>query len=172
MTVLLLLAVLLLAYANGGNDNFKGVATLFGSGTAGYRVALAWGTITTLAGSLTAFLIAPRLLERFSGKGLVPDHLAAQPGYLAAVALAAGLTVLMATRIGMPISTTHALAGALAGAAIASRAGFNPSVLAKVFFAPLLVSPLAAMFGTALLSPVFRTARALAGITNASCFCV
>jgi len=29
---ILLLAVLALAYANGANDNFKGVATLFGSG--------------------------------------------------------------------------------------------------------------------------------------------
>jgi hypothetical protein len=27
-------AVLFLAFSNGGNDNFKGVATLFGSGTA------------------------------------------------------------------------------------------------------------------------------------------
>ena len=29
----ILLAVVCLAYANGANDNFKGVATLFGSGT-------------------------------------------------------------------------------------------------------------------------------------------
>ncbi len=35
LTVLLLI-VLALAYANGANDNFKGVATLFGSGTANY----------------------------------------------------------------------------------------------------------------------------------------
>jgi PiT family inorganic phosphate transporter len=34
MTIaILLLVVLSLAYANGANDNFKGVATLFGSGT-------------------------------------------------------------------------------------------------------------------------------------------
>mgnify|MGYP003298824914 CR=1 FL=1 len=32
-------ATLLVAYANGANDNFKGVATLFGSGTATYRTA-------------------------------------------------------------------------------------------------------------------------------------
>ena len=34
------LDVLLLSFANGANDNFKGVATLYGSGTAGYRRAL------------------------------------------------------------------------------------------------------------------------------------
>jgi len=36
----ILVAVLFLAFANGANDNFKGVATLFGSGTARYRKAL------------------------------------------------------------------------------------------------------------------------------------
>ena len=50
-------AVLFVAYANGANDNFKGVATLFGSGTTGYRGALAWGTLTTFAGSITAVLV-------------------------------------------------------------------------------------------------------------------
>jgi PiT family inorganic phosphate transporter len=34
---ILLVVVLALAYANGANDNFKGVATLFGSGTTDYR---------------------------------------------------------------------------------------------------------------------------------------
>ncbi len=33
---------LFLAYANGANDNFKGVATLYGSGTTSYKKALIW----------------------------------------------------------------------------------------------------------------------------------
>jgi len=33
------LTTLFLAYANGANDNFKGVATLFGSKTLGYKKA-------------------------------------------------------------------------------------------------------------------------------------
>jgi len=36
---LALLCVGFLAYSNGANDNFKGVATLFGSGTTDYRRA-------------------------------------------------------------------------------------------------------------------------------------
>ena len=32
MEMVLVMAVLVLAYSNGANDNFKGVATLFGSG--------------------------------------------------------------------------------------------------------------------------------------------
>ncbi len=47
-TALLLVAVLLLAYGNGANDNFKGVATLFGSATCGYRRALAAGCFLLL----------------------------------------------------------------------------------------------------------------------------
>ena len=44
---IILLAVFCLAYANGANDNFKGVATLLGSGTTSYRKALLWATLTT-----------------------------------------------------------------------------------------------------------------------------
>jgi len=35
---LIFLAVCFLAYSNGANDNFKGVASLFGSRTCGYRL--------------------------------------------------------------------------------------------------------------------------------------
>lgn len=67
--------VCFLAYANGANDNFKEVATLFGSGTANYRLALSWATLTTLAGSICALFLAQTLMIKFSGKGLAPDAL-------------------------------------------------------------------------------------------------
>lgn len=41
MEILLLIAVLLVAAANDANDNFNGVAILYGSGVAGYRASLA-----------------------------------------------------------------------------------------------------------------------------------
>ena len=37
--ILIVMATLFIAYANGANNNFKGVATLFGSGTTDYRKA-------------------------------------------------------------------------------------------------------------------------------------
>ena len=43
---LILVSVLFLAYSNGANDNFKGVATLLGSRTCTYRTALIWATTT------------------------------------------------------------------------------------------------------------------------------
>ena len=51
------------AYANGANDNFKGVATLFGSGTTNFRRALIWATVTTFLGSLTGHGHMPQLLS-------------------------------------------------------------------------------------------------------------
>ena len=70
--VLAILFGLFLAYANGANDNFKGVATLYGSGTTSYKRALLWATATTFLGSATALLLAQALLTTFTGKGLVP----------------------------------------------------------------------------------------------------
>ena len=69
MTELLIASVLFLAYANGANDNFKGVATLLDSSTTGYRKALVWSTVSTFAGSVLAAFFSYGLL---SGKGLVP----------------------------------------------------------------------------------------------------
>src|SRR5258708_39339708 len=104
MSVAIILAIVFLAYTNGGNDNFKGVATLFGSGTAKYGTALVWATATTLAGSLCALLLAQGLIDTFKGKGLVPDAVTIQGRFILAVSLAAAGTVLLATRLGMPVS--------------------------------------------------------------------
>ena len=123
-----------LAYSNGANDNFKGVASLFGSKTCSYRTAISWATLTTASGSVAAIFLAESLLKKFSGKGLVPDVLTAQPEFLLAVALAAGTTVILATLLGFPISTTHGLTGALVGGvwSAAWRTSISPRS-AKIF---------------------------------------
>lgn len=172
LTITIIVAVVLLAFANGANDNFKGVATLYGSGTTSYRRALAWATVTTLAGSVVALWLAGSLLARFSGKGLVPDATVADPRFAATVALAAGTTVLLATRLGFPISTTHALVGAMTGAAFASASELRTTTLATMFFAPLLVSPVVATVASTTTYPIFRSMRRWLGIESHSCVCV
>src|SRR3990167_4344136 len=111
--IFILLSTIFLSYVNGANDNFKGVATLFGSGTSDYKKALLWATITTFLGSLTAIFISAKLIISFSGKGLVPDIFIKDPHFLISVGVGAALTVLIATIAGMPVSTTHSLLGAL-----------------------------------------------------------
>jgi PiT family inorganic phosphate transporter len=169
---IVVLSGLLLAFANGANDNFKGVATLFGSGTTDYRRALAWATVTTFLGSLAAVLLAGRLLTNFSGTGLVDDSLVANADYTAAVALGAGLTVLLATRLGMPISTTHGLIGSLVGAGLAAGSTIDLSQLGGSFFLPLFVSPPLAIVASGMFYPAFRSARRRLGIAAETCLCV
>lgn len=163
---------LFLAYANGANDNFKGVATLFGSGTTGYKKALGWATVTTLLGSLTALALAQGLIATFSGRGLVPDQVAAMKSFAVSVALAAALTVMLATRLGFPISTTHALTGALVGTGwLASSTGISLAKLGSSFFLPLIVSPFLAVLGASAAYPLFRFARSTLGIEKETCLC-
>lgn len=174
MDILLPIAVgLLLAGANGANDNFKGVATLFGGGATSYRRALGWATVATLAGSVVALALAGGLLAAFSGKGLVPPQVVADPRFPAAVALAAGGTVLLATRFGFPVSTTHALLGGLIGAGLmASPAGIDPTRLGDGFVLPLLASPLmAVVLALALYPPANRLRRGL-GVERETCLCI
>jgi PiT family inorganic phosphate transporter len=118
VTALLTLIVLSLAFANGANDNFKGVATLYGSRSLSYRAAVSWATASTLAGSSAALLFSGGLVKQFSGSGLVADAVVADPAFLLAVAAGAAAAVLLATRFGFPISTTHALLGGLIGAGL------------------------------------------------------
>lgn len=174
MTVIaiLVMAAICLAFANGANDNFKGVATLYGSGTLSYRRALIWATVTTLLGSLTAVFLAESLLKSFTGKGLVDVELVTSFGYAGAVAMGAGVTVLIATFLGMPVSTTHSLVGALIGSGLAAGSEINLDQLGRGFVAPLLLSPVLAIGLTALFYPLFRRLRTQFGITAETCLCV
>ena len=172
-TTLIIGGTLFVAYANGANDNFKGVATLFGSGTTDYRKALWWATATTLAGSIAAFFLATELIPVFQGKGLVPNLLARSPSFVGAVILGAALTVLFATKIGIPVSTTHSLTGALFGSgfmAVGFNLGFEK--LTQGVFLPLLLSPLVAVALAMLAYPLLMTALRFAGFTKESCICI
>jgi PiT family inorganic phosphate transporter len=169
----LFLATCFLAYSNGANDNFKGVASLFGCKATNYRTAINWATLTTFAGSITAIFLAQALLKKFSGKGLIPDAIVGSPQFLLAVAIGAALTVILATRFGFPISTTHSLMGAIIGGGlVAVGSAVNFSALGKGFVLPLLLSPVLAMLLGGLLYFILRSARIAFGITKEWCVCV
>jgi len=170
---LALACALLLAASNGANDNFKGVATLFGSGVTDYRRALAWGTAATFAGSLAAIPLGAALLATFSGKLFVPAATLAHPGFALAVCAGAALTVALASRLGLPVSTTHALAGALVGAALAIPQGtLDWAAAGRQVFLPLALGPLLALVAALLLYPVLSAVRQRAGLRRSSCVCV
>ncbi len=173
MNWLLLFSVLAIAFANGANDNFKGVATLYGSRTTGFRRALAWATVTTAGGSLLALAFSGSLLARFSGQGLVPEAVTRDPTFLASVGGGAAVTVLLASLLGAPISTTHALLGALAGAAfLASGGSLRLPELSGTFLAPLLVSPLLATGFVGLAYPLSGGLRRRLTTDAGTCLCM
>jgi len=171
--ILLFIAACFLAYSNGANDNFKGVATLFGSGTINYKGAITWATATTLAGSIAAIFLAGSLVKNFSGKGLVPDSLIQSPEFAISIALGAAITVFLATKIGMPISTTHSLVGALFGSGVvAVGTAFNFAKLSSTFLMPLIVSPLMAAVVSLIAYIVFRKLRISFGVKKETCVCI
>lgn len=172
-TFLLVISTLWLAYANGANDNAKGVATLIGSRTLSARSALRFAAVATFAGSICTMMFAGSLVRAFGGKGLVPEALIEGTLFPLAVLLAASATVMLAARIGMPVSTTHAMLGGLLGAGFAAAAGqVNTAQLGGSFALPLLFSPIVAMLLTAPLYLIGRRVRRASGLSEDSCLCV
>lgn len=169
---LLIVIALSVAYANGANDNFKGVATLYGGGTLSYRQALLVATVATLVGSLASWYLAASLLKSFHGAGLVPAGLAGNVRFVLATGFGAAITVLLAALLGIPISTTHALLGGMFGAALASGTLPKWGTLDHSFVVPLLSSPLAVIPVTAV---AYLTLNRLVPVQlpgNEACLCV
>lgn len=131
-----------LAAANGANDVSKGVATLAGSRAAQARRVVLWGTLCTVAGGLAAVAWGGALAGTF-GSGFVASGVRVDFALLAAALLGANLWLLLATRVGLPVSTTHALLGGLVGAVLASAGpdGLRAAAVANKALLPLLLSP-------------------------------
>jgi phosphate/sulfate permease len=89
--------------------------------------------------------------------------------FLCAVILAAAGTVLLASRLGLPISTTHALVGSLVGAGVsaAGLANVHFSALGHGVLLPLLFSPVAALLVALTVYPLVQKLSA-----SRDCVCV
>lgn len=143
LAILTILGAAVLAFANGANDVSKGVATLAGSGRTSYRSAITWGTWWTLAGGLASLVVSVELVNVFTSAIVAPDVLALA-AFPLAVAIGASVWVIFASITGLPVSTTHALTGAIVG--VAWMAGGVGSVrwwmLLSIIALPLALSPL------------------------------
>lgn len=144
MTGLLLVLVALLAYANGSNDNSKGVATLVGYGAATARRALLFAAVTTALGGCVSFWSSGGLLKSFSTGPFAHGVSGLDTAFFTAVLIGAFGWVIFATFTGLPVSTTHAILGSLIGAGLVALGGEKVqwSVLGKSFVVPLVLSPI------------------------------
>lgn len=159
-----------LAFANGSNDVSKAIATLVGSGVTDYRSAIAWGTGWTVVGAGGAAFVASSMIKTFS-HGLVQTGTIIGPAVSLAVLTGAIAWVLFASRSGLPVSTTHALTGAIVGAGFVAFAGEGliwPAIGKKIAL-PLLLSPFLAFTVSLLIHPAVR---ALAEKWEGACLCV
>ncbi|MCI0428771.1 MAG: inorganic phosphate transporter [Nitrospiraceae bacterium] len=162
--------VFALAFANGANDVSKAIATLVGSGVTDYRSAIAWGTVWTLVGAGLAAFVVSAMIKTFS-HGLVQTGTIIDPAVTLAVLTGTIAWVLFASRTGLPVSTTHALTGAIVGAGFVAFAGEGLiwSAIGKKIALPLLLSPFLALTVSLLIHPAVR---ALARKWDGACLCV
>jgi PiT family inorganic phosphate transporter len=164
-----------LAFANGANDISKSVATL-SCCKEDADPALRGASLAVLLGACAALWWGAKMTLLFT-KGMIttPDLLPAAFG--PAVVAGAVVWLLLATRLGLPVSTTHAVVGGIVavGAMTLGSAGVLwPAVASKVV-TPLLLSPLCAAAAAVALAVPLRAlsiARpgALRGLHWGSCF--
>ncbi len=97
------------------------------------------------------------MLKTFSA-GLIQPGIATPPALAQAILVGAMAWVLVASRTGLPVSTTHALTGALVGAglmSIGSQGLAWPAITGKIGL-PLLLSPVLALAVSFLFHPMVR----------------
>ena len=158
-----------LAYANGANDVSKAIATLAGSGLTNYRRALAWGTGCTVLGSLASVVLASALIGTFT-KGFLVNGAHETEVFALAVLVGALLWVLLATRLALPVSTTHAITGSLVtvGAFAFGAGDVQWVTLVQKVALPLALSPFLALglaIGVGLIVSI-TLARRSPGVVN------
>ena len=150
-----------MAWNLGANDAANPTNTAVGSGALSIRRAV---ILFSLFAALGALLQGYRVIKTI-GKGVVKDL---DPAMALAASLGAGLWVTLATREGLPVSTTHSAVGAVVGVGLTRELLLHEAgkidwrVVEKVVLS-WVTSPLGAMALAALLYPAFLALhRALA----------
>src|SRR6266542_4165895 len=105
------------------------------------------------------------------GSGVSSFRSAVLWGALSAVAAGATVWVFLASKTGLPVSTTHAIAGALAGAGIVAQGALRLhwSFLAERVALPLALSPL---LSVALVYAIFPLLRRGVSRVETYCLCI
>jgi len=125
-----ILSACAVAFAHGANDVANAVGPM----------AAVWEIATT--GVLSPTVPVPPLMLAIGGLGIVL-------GLATWGEFGAACTILVASRLGMPISTTHCLVGAVMGVGLARGiTSLNLKMLSRIFFSWILTIPIAALLAT------------------------
>ena len=158
-----LAALFVLAFANGANDAGKSVVTLEAPGPVGSptkKRPLVWGGFFTGVGSVAAILISGRLLTVFTPQTLIQPQTSRTLDSTFVLAALAGATlwILAATLVRLPVSSTHAIVGALVIPAVylyGTSAVQWPFLMIRIVL-PLAGGPVAALVGVYIIDRLVR----------------
>jgi PiT family inorganic phosphate transporter len=136
--LLIILIALIFDFSNGLNDAANSIATVVATRVLSPRTAVIWAAFFNFA---AAFFFDTHV-ARTIGKGLVTPEVITPHVILAALVAAIAWT-LLCTWKGLPISVSHALIGALAGAAL-TKGGAGALIWSKIGVVALFIvlSPL------------------------------
>ena len=142
LVILGLMAAFYMAWNLGANDAANPTNTAVGSGAVSLKKALIIFSLFAIVGAL---LEGYRVIKTI-GKGVVKDL---DPAMALSASIAAGLWVTIATRKGLPVSTTHSTVGAVLGVGLTrgllgGESRIDWSVVVKVV-ASWITSPIGAM---------------------------
>ncbi|MBI4282312.1 MAG: inorganic phosphate transporter [Chloroflexi bacterium] len=142
LVVAVIVVALIFDVTNGFNDAANAIATVVSTRVLSPLAATAMAAVLNLAGAVSGTAVAKTV-----GGGIVDKEAVTLVTVLVAVG-AAALWVFVATRLGLPISGSHSLISAVAGAAVAT-AGWEvliPRGVVKVLL-PMAIAPVVGVVG-------------------------
>lgn len=147
LTLFIIVLALLFDFLNGMNDAANSIATIVATRVLTPKIAVAWAAFFNFS---AAFFFGVEVATTI-GKGIVEPSAVDQYVILSAL-IGAIIWTHSCTRLGLPISVSHALVGGLAGSAII-KAGFEsliPAGITKVvifiFLSPIIGLVLGILF--------------------------
>jgi len=127
IALLALAAALYMGWNLGSNDAANCIGTAVGGGILSLRRAVLLVGVFALLG---AVISGGAVIETFSGGVIPPGSVTAQVAFIAAIS--AGSFVTIATYSKFPVSTTHAIIGAMLGIGLAMSVAINWSTIGKM----------------------------------------
>lgn len=139
--IIIVLIALLFDFSNGMNDAANSIATVVATRVLPLKYAVLWAAFFNF---IAAFFFETHVAATI-GKGLVAKNII-DPHLVLATLVAAVAWTIFCTHQGLPISVSHALIGALAGAALV-KGGFGALTWGKLemIVAFIVLSPLIGM---------------------------
>ena len=130
----------MVSFARGLNDTPKIVALLL----AVQGLALSYGMLAVAVAMAAGGLLNARKVAETMSRKITPMN----PGQGFTANLVTGLLVVVASRFGLPVSTTHVSVGSIFGIGTVTRAA-NTKVVGQIVLSWVLTLPLAAFIGAA-----------------------